>query len=261
MHTVCPHVHADCQCLGVFTLQIPRFWEERWNRGQDLSLTILLPSFLKKKPCMMTLLASWLLQNYFTAQFNSRVRTYFLPPREKPKQDHLSGVPHTSQEPPELQPSLGRIFQIPLPCRQTHFTKTQLLSSLSSFRNKEHIRAYDLRHVFSTPYIPELFEVVFQLYVYTGGLTVTHPTAIQFCFCLDRSRDRLHHCGPTTAQTLQAGFLHEEIAIIQTWSNHNGKRCDTQNIGGLHRKNSSLPGTQGYPRVVTESGKYTLISD
>jgi len=40
----------------------------------------------------MTLLASWLLQNYFTAQFNGRVRIYFLPPREKPKQEHLPGL-------------------------------------------------------------------------------------------------------------------------------------------------------------------------
>lgn len=59
--------------------------------------------------------------------------------------------------------------------------------------------------------------MAFQLYVYTGGLTVTYPTAIQFCFGLDRNRDQLGHCGPTTAQTLQAGLLQEEIAIIQTW--------------------------------------------
>lgn len=108
--------------------------------------------------------------------------------------------------------------------------------------------------------IQELFEVAFQLSVYTGALTVTYPTAIQFCFCLDRGRNQLCHCGPKTAQTLQAGSLCEEAVIMQTWSNHNGKRPDTQNTGGLQRRSSSLPVMGGYPEFVTEQGKHILIS-
>lgn len=78
---------------------------------------------------------------------------------------------------------------------------------------------------------------------------MTYPTAIQFCFCLDRGRNQLGLCGPTTAQTLQAGSLCEEVVIMQTWSNRNRKRPDTQNTGGLQRKSSSLPGMGGYQNL------------
>lgn len=88
---------------------------------KNSSEILLLPPFLKKQLCTLTWLASWPLQNYFTAQFNSRVKTYFLLPSEKPKWDHLSGVPYTSQEPPTRATAFpwqhsGRVFQTPWSC-------------------------------------------------------------------------------------------------------------------------------------------------
>lgn len=39
--------------------------------------------------------------------------------------------------------------------------------------------------------------------------------------CSDRSSAWLGHCAPTTARSLQDGFLHEEMATIPTWRNQN----------------------------------------
>lgn len=41
-------------------------------------------------------------------------------------------------------------------------------------------------------------------------------------------QDQLGHCSPTATQTLQAGFPHEEMGIIQTWSNY-GEKSLTNN--------------------------------
>lgn len=113
---------------------------------------LLLPPFLKKQLCTLTCLASWLLQNYFTAQFNSRVKTYFLLPWEKPKWDDLSGVPSTSQEPPTRATAFpwqdsARVLQVSWSCCQTCSTKRQLRRLLSSLKNTW---AYDF-HIFSMP--------------------------------------------------------------------------------------------------------------
>lgn len=45
-------------------------------------------------------------------------------------------------------------------------------------------------------------------------------------------QDQLGHCSPTATQTLQAGFPHEEMGIIQTWSNWR-KKSDKQQEGDI----------------------------
>lgn len=83
---------------------------------------LLLPPFLKSSCAhWQARLASWLLQNYFTAQFNSRVKTYALLPREKLKETTFQGFPTYPQEPPTQATAFpwqysGRVILIARPC-------------------------------------------------------------------------------------------------------------------------------------------------
>lgn len=78
--------------------------------------------------------------------------------------------------------------------------------------------------------------MAFQLCVYTGSVTVAQ-----------------HHLSELV-------FSIRMLPSFKSWSNHNGERADTQNIGGATQ--NSIPGTGGCPsKAVTEGAKYTLSSD
>lgn len=75
------------------------------------SEVLLLPPFLNKQPCTLTWLASWLLQNYFTANLTAESRLSFSFQEKSLKETICQGLlTHPRSHPPEQQPSLGRIL-------------------------------------------------------------------------------------------------------------------------------------------------------
>lgn len=158
------------------------------------------PPFLKKQLCTLTWLASWLLQNYFTAQFNSRVKTYFPLPRKKPKWDDLSGAPYTSQEPPTWAtafPWAGFCWSFPGIVIMLSNLFYQKAGLTFTFFLKKYLSIWFpyFQYAINSGTIWSGFSAPCLYWRPDSDTSNCHSVLL----CSDRSRDWLGRCAPTTA--------------------------------------------------------------